>query len=147
MRGPRAVTAALLIVIAVVGCRATLTGDDLHLCNAARLLSASVAITEETIQVGIDLRPEQGVERGVQALGLAESASRELHEVGGEEQAAAAWQSLIRAYKHAAEAAGTLLPDFQEVGVSGPESLFAARNALDEARVEVPASCFTLSAR
>jgi hypothetical protein len=61
--------------------------------------------------------------------------------------AAPAWQSLIRAYELAADAASTLLPNFQEVGVSGRESLEAARNALDEARVEVPASCFSLSPR
>jgi hypothetical protein len=104
-------------------------------------------VTEETLLIGMDDRPEQAVERAVQALGLAERASRELDDVGEAAQARPAWRSLIRAYELAADAASTLLPNFQEVGVSGCESLGAARDALDGARVEVPATCFTLSAR
>ena len=146
MSGVRAAAAALLLVLTVGGCSQPLTGDDLHVCNAAQLLSASMAVTEETFLMGADVLPEQAVERGVQALGLAESAARELHEVDQAAQAAPAWQSLIRAYKFAAEAASSLLPNFDQVGVSGRESLAVAGTALDEARVEVPATCFTLSA-
>jgi hypothetical protein len=42
MSGARAAAAALLAVIAVGGCSTPLTGDDLHLCNAAQLVSASI---------------------------------------------------------------------------------------------------------
>jgi len=67
--------------------------------------------------------------------------------VGEAAQPRPAWQSLIRAYKFAAEAASSLLPNFDDGGVSGRESLVVARTALDEARVVMPPSCFTLSAR
>jgi hypothetical protein len=147
MSGPRATAAALLLVVAMAGCSEPLTGDQLHLCNAAQLLSASLAVTEETFLLEMDDLPEHAVERGVQALGLAESASRELHEVGEAAQPRPAWQSLIRAYKFAAEAASSLLPNFGQFGVGGRESLAVARSALDEARVALPATCFTLSAR
>ena len=138
----------MLVFITLGGCSAPpLTGDELHLCNAAQLLSASTAVTEETFLLGMDDRPEQAVERAVQALGLAESASRELHQVGAQKQAGPAWQSLIRSYKFAAEAASSLFPEANQLGVSGRESLVVARSALDEARVALPAACFTLSAR
>ena len=146
MSGARAAAATLLDCILVGGCSTPLIGDDLHMCSAAELLSSSIAITEESFALDLDERPEEAVERAVQALGLAERASRELQQVEAAAQAAPVWQSLIRAYEAAADAARSLFPEPQERGLSGPELLSVARHTLDGARVGVPPICFTMSA-
>ena len=99
MSGARAAAATLLAFILVGGCSTPLTGDDLHICTAAQLLSASIAVTEESFALDLDERPEQAVERAVQALGLADRASRELQQVEAAAQAAPVWQTLTRALR------------------------------------------------
>ena len=138
----RAAAAALLTFIAMGGCSAPLTGDDLLMCNAARFLTASIAGTEAAIAIDAAGQPGQAAERAAQALGLAAGAARTLEEVQLEEQAGATWQALIRAYEHAADGARSLLPDSRELRGTGEDSLQAARGALDGARLELPPSCF-----
>jgi hypothetical protein len=145
MRGARVAT-TLLVFVAASACRAPLSGDDLLMCNAAQSLTASIAITEETFALEMDEQPEQAVERAVQALGLAEGAARALHEVVEATQAKPAWQSLIRAYKHAADAASSMHPNFPELHGTGQLSLSAAREALDGARTSLPPACFAMAA-
>ena len=137
--------AALIALVCALGCAAQLSGDDLLMCNAAQFLTASIAITEETLAIGVDAPPEQAVERAVQARGLAEGAARTLKEVELEAQAGATWQALIRSYKHAADEASSLLPDFQELRGTGGASLTTARDALDGARLGLPPGCFPLA--
>jgi hypothetical protein len=137
-----AAAAALFALVGALGCTARLSGDDLLMCNAAQFLTASIAVTEETLL--LDAPPEQAVERAVQARGLAEGAARTLHEVELEAQAGATWQALIRASKHATDAATSLLPDFEELGGTG-DALQAARGALDGARLGLPPGCFAMA--
>jgi hypothetical protein len=137
----RGISIALLAATAL-GCNLTLTNDDLLMCNAARFLTASIEGTEAALAIDAAGQPGQAAERAAQALGLAEGAARTLQDVQPEEQAGATWQALIRAYKHAADGASSLLPDFRELRGTGDESVQAARGALDGARLELPLSCF-----
>lgn len=123
-----------------------LSDEDMFMCTAAQSLTASIAITDESLGVGVEWRPEQAVERSVQALGLAEGAARALNEVTEETQAEAVWQSLIRAYTHAADAASSMHPNVPELHGTGHQSLSAAREALDGARTSLPPICFAMAA-
>jgi hypothetical protein len=115
------------------------------MCNAARFLVASIVETEEALTIEADGRPGPAAERAVHALGFAEGAARTLNEVEEAAQTKAVWQNLIRAHKHAAQAASSLLPDFPELRGTGGASLQAARSALDQARPDLSRACFAAS--
>ena len=145
MSGVRGAT-VLLAFVAASACEAPLSSDELLMCNAAQSLTASIAVIDETEAVGGQFGPEQAAERSVQALALAEGAARALHEVGEETQAKAAWQSLIRAYKYAAEAASRLHPNLPQLPGNDQDPLALALEALDAARTSLPSTCFGMAA-
>ena len=142
MKRAGSMAAAFLVLVAVFGCEVALTGDDLLMCNAARFLSGSIAVTEDALAIDAAGRPVEATERAIQGIGLAESAARTLQEVDDAAQADPNWVSLITAYKHASQAASSLLPEFQELRGTGAASLSDARSALDGARLGLPPACF-----
>jgi len=143
LRRPGA-AAGVLLALTLVGCDVPLTNDDLLLCNAARFVTASIAGTQDALAIGEAGRPGEAAERAVQALGLAEGAARTLHEVDQAAQADIACVALLMAYEHAAQAARSLLPDLPDLRGSGDDAIAAARDALDEARLDLPPSCFVV---
>jgi hypothetical protein len=134
--------AALLAVAFAVGCSVPLSGDDPLMCNAARFLTESISTTEDALAADAAGRPGEATDLAVQASGFAEGAARTLNEVDEATQADPLWQDLIRAYKHAARAASSLLPAFRELRGTGAVSLRDAREAMEEARLGLPPGCF-----
>ena len=142
MRRAGGTATALFVLVVICGCEPALTGDELQMCNAARSLSGSIAGIEDALAIDEAGRPGEAAQRAVQAIGLAEGAAQTLHGVDAAAQADPVWIGLITAYKHASQAASSLLPELQDLRGTGVASLRDARSAMDEARLGMPPHCF-----
>jgi hypothetical protein len=136
-----ALLTASLVALLFAGC-SILAPPDPRLCAAAQSLSAAMQLTATgiTADAGGDVAEAQGL--ATQARTLTEVAHATLQDVPSERHAETAWQGLLEAYAHTAQAANSLLPAYSGSHGMGAEELATATAAMDKARAQLPAMCF-----